>query len=379
MDFSDRIDIRRKSYHTSSRRRRKGGDGEEELDSESDEDETTVESLQRRIARLQREAEELKVEARRQQLSTKTGGEDAHVQDEALDQLSNAIKTLDTLGTEGSITAERSLAQKLTTSLRASPSTVPSTTAASSLPSSAHPSYTVTYAPNYAPTHTLSRVATFETRLTLLETLLGLSSLPLPTQSRTHDKAILPTLDTLDRQITFLTTSSASTLDSISKKIRHLTTEAEKLDSARKAAKASQEALKAAAHAQAESGSFPETAAKTGAPPKESLEDPEHISKINALYGTLPTIESLAPLLPAVLDRLRSLRLIHADAASASQTLAAVEKKQAEMGEELRSWKEGLEKVEGVMREGEERTKGNMGVVEEWVRELEERVKKLGV
>lgn len=319
------------------------------------------------------------MEASRQQLNTKTGREDAHLQDEALDQLSNAIKTLDTLSTEGSITAERSLAQKLTTSLRASPSTIPSTTAASSLPSSAHPSYTVTYAPNYAATHTLSRVASFDTRLTLLETLLGLSSLPLPTQSRTHDKAILPTLDTLDRQITFLTTSSASTLDSISKKIRHLTTEAEKLDSARKAAKASQEALKAAAQAQAESGSFPETAAKTGAPPKESLGDPEHVSKINALYGTLPTIESLAPLLPAVLDRLRSLRLIHADAASASQTLVAVEKKQAEMGEELRSWKEGLEKVEGVMREGEERMKGNMGVVEGWVRELEERVKKLGV
>lgn len=379
MDFSDRIDIRRKSYHASSRRRRKGGDGEEELDSESDEDETTVESLQRRIARLQREAEELKVEASRQQLSTKTGPEDAHVQDEALDQLNNAIKTLDTLSTEGSITAERSLAQKLTTSLRASPSTIPSTTAASSLPSPAQPSYTVTYAPNYASTHTLSRVATFDTRLTLLETLLGLSSLPLPTQSRTHDKAILPTLDTLDRQITFLATSSASTLDSISKKIRHLITEAEKLDSARKAAKASQEALKAAAQAQAESGSFPESAAKTGAPPKESLEDPEHVSKVSALYGTLPTIESLAPLLPAVLDRLRSLRLIHADAASASQTLAAVEKKQVEMGEELRSWKEGLEKVEGVMRGGEERMKGNMGVVEGWVRELEERVQKLGV
>lgn len=378
MDFSDRIDIRRKSYHTSSRRRRKGEDGEEEFGSESGEDETIVESLQRRITRLQREAEELKAEASRQQLDTKTGREDAYVKDEALNQLSNAIKTLDTLSTEGSITAERRLAQKLSTSLRGPPSAILNTTTASSPPPPGNPSYTITYAPDYASTHTLSRVATFDTRLTLLEALLGLSSLPLPTQSRTYDKAILPTLDTLDRQITFLSTSSASTLDSASKRIRHLTTEAEKLDSVRKAAKASQEALKIAAQAQAESASFPETTGKTDTAPKESFEDPEYVSKINALYGTLPTIESLAPLLPAVLDRLRSLRLIHADAASASQSLAAVEMKQEEMGEELRSWREGLEKVEGVMREGEERMKGNMSVVEGWVRELEGRVKKLG-
>jgi len=379
VDFSDRIDGRRKSYHTSSRRRRKDGDEDEEPDSGSDENETTLESLQRKIAKLKREAEELKAEVGRQHISGGTGPDDAEVDEESLDQLSNAIKTLDTLSTEGSTSAERRLAQKLTTSLKAHPSTTSSTTASNSQTLQANSSYTVTYAPAYVPTHTLSRVATFDTRLTLLETILGISALPLPTQSRTPGKAILPTLDTLDRQISFISTSSASTLDSISKKIRHLATEAEKLDSARKAAKASQEALKAAAQTQAESGSFPETAVKAEVASKDGLEDPEHISKINALYGTLPTIESLAPLLPAVLDRLRSLRLIHADAASASQSLATAEKKQVEMAEELRSWREGLEKVEGVMQQGEERMKGNMGVVEGWVRELEGRVKKLGM
>ncbi|MCJ1242958.1 hypothetical protein MMC30_000154 [Trapelia coarctata] len=378
VDFSDRIDGRRKSYHTSSRRRRKDGDGDDDPDSESDEIETVLESLQRKIARLKREAQELKAEVGRQHISVGTGRDDAEVDEESLDQLISAIKTLDTLSTEGSSTAERRLAQKLTTSLKAPPSTS-STTPSNLQTPQANSSYTVTYAPSYASAHTLSRVAAFDTRLTLLETLLGLSSLPLPTQSRTPGKAILPILDTLDRQITFISTTSASTLDSISKKVRHLTTEAEKLDSARKAAKASQEALKAAAQTQAEPGSFPETAAKAEAASKDGMEDPEHVSKINALYGTLPTIESLAPLLPAVLDRLRSLRLIHADAASASQSLAAVEKRQAEMAEELRSWREGLEKVEGVMRQGEERMKGNMGAVEGWVRELEGRVKKLGV
>lgn len=109
-----------------------------------------------------------------------------------------------------------------------------------------------------------------------------------------------------------------------------------------------------------------------------SLGDPEQISKINALYGTLSTIESLSPLLPSVLDRLRSLRAIHADAATASQNLTLVESRQADMAEEIRSWREGLERMEGMVTKGEESMTGNAEMVEGWVRELEGRMERLG-
>ena len=232
---------------------------------------------------------------------------------------------------------------------------------------------TVRPTPKLQDDQNLVKIADFDTRITLLESILGIDSIPLPTQGRPADKAILPTLDTLDRKISTISSSSPSSLDAVGRKIRQLTQEAEKLDEARKSAKASLEALNSSQEERrTSSATHGEVAAIAG------LDNPERSSKINALFGTLPTIESLSPLLPSVLDRLQSLRLIHADAASASQTLADVEKRQAEMAEEIRSWREGLEKVEGSMKTGEKRLVENTKVIEEWVKDLEGRMGKLG-
>lgn len=98
---------------------------------------------------------------------------------------------------------------------------------------------------------------------------------------------------------------------------------------------------------------------------------------MKALYGTLPTIENLAPLLPSLLDRLRSLRAIHADAATASESLERAEKKQADMAGDIKKWKAGLERVEEAMKNADTVMNGNMKVVEGWVKELEAKVEKL--
>ena len=376
MDFSDRIDSKRKAYKTSSRRRRKGDDGEEDLGDFSDEEDATAESLQRRIARLQREAEELKAEvARRRATPSLAVGEDGEndADKDSLLDLGNALKTLDAISATGSMTAEMRLAQKLSTSIDAPPTATngvvikPEDTQSTS--------YTITYTPQYRHNHDLAKAVDFDNRLILLESLLGIDALPLPTQDRNSTKPILPTLNNLDRQISSLTTTSASALDGMSKQVRQLTQDAERLDEIRKAAKSSRETLKASNR----DSSSPTRPTVSKATATEGLADPEQISKINALYGTLPTIESLAPLLPSVLDRLRSLRLIHADAASASQSLGDVEKRQAEIGEEIKSWRKGLEKVEGLMKDSEMTMGGNTKIVEGWVKELEARVTKLGL
>ena len=106
------------------------------------------------------------------------------------------------------------------------------------------------------------------------------------------------------------------------------------------------------------------------------MDDPEQVSKINALYGTLPTIESLSPLLPSLLDRLRSLRSVHADATAAYHSLTQVESRQEAMAEELRFWRAGLEKVEGVVEQAQKTMSGSMSAVEGWVTELEDRMQK---
>ena len=171
--------------------------------------------------------------------------------------------------------------------------------------------------------------------------------------------AMIPTLDELMRQVNVLTTSSTSSLDASSRKVKQLTLEAEKLGEARRAAKALADLRREDGDQTTQGGTHADSS--------------ERDAKINALYGTLPTIEDLRPLLPAVLDRLRSLRTIHADAARAVENLKRVEKRQEEIDGEIARWREALEKVENIVKASEETARGNMGKVEGWVKELEER------
>jgi nuclear migration protein JNM1 len=309
-----------------------------------------------------------------------SGGNNASIEDitdDSLNQLSSAIEVLDGVGFGGQQSAERRLAQKLSSITKFTSSDSNGTTSHATTGKAERTqdgsSYTVSYVPSFQQNHILAKAADFDKRLVLLEEVLGLDNMLLPSQGTSSVKAVLPTLDTLDRQVAFLTSTSASSLDPIGKRIRQLTQEAEKLDEARRSAKASQEALKSS---QSETFTHPDRANDTRK--GDDGDDTEDISKINSLYGILPSIESLAPLLPSVLDRLRSLRLIHADAAGASHTLANVEKRQAEMVADIKSWRAGLEKVEGVMRDSEVTMASNMKMIEGWVQELEGRVKSLG-
>jgi nuclear migration protein JNM1 len=220
--------------------------------------------------------------------------------------------------------------------------------------------YTVTYAPTYQQSHALAKAADFDGRLAILERALGIGPTEFPSlTSNTAPKAILPTLETLQRQISVISESTPSSLDSISRRVRTLTQEAERLEESRRAAKSAQDILRASG---GESSS------------DDDGEDSEQVAKINALYGTLSTIENLSPLLPSLLDRLRSLRAIHADAATASESLDRAEKRQIQMAGDIKKWREGLEKVEEAIKRGETVMSGNMKVVEGWVKDLEKKM-----
>ncbi|KAK3178901.1 hypothetical protein OEA41_001038 [Lepraria neglecta] len=372
--LSSRISSKRKSYRSSSRKRRKDGleingiiNG---LEVSSDDE---VESLERKLARLRREVAEVKDEFERckvkprENVSQETKDETA-----SLDTLSHVLDSIGPITTDGEASAASRLTRRLASVSRPSGQPVDGKPAQQDRTSS---TYTVTYAPKYQEDHTLSKVSDFDSRLALIEAALGIDTIPLPTQDRSTSKAVIPTLNSLDKQLTTLSTSTDSSLDTISRRVRQLTHDAEKLEQARKSAKAAHEALKQ--EALSPTGKGPRSPPASSASRFSETEDPESMSKINALYGTLSTIESLAPLLPSVLDRLRSLRTLHADAATASQSLSKVESRQEAMKEELQGWREGLEKVEKAMESGEQTMKGNTDMVEGWVKELEERMRKL--
>lgn len=326
-----------------------------------------------KLARLRREIAEVKAESERKK--SQAQGKPIpkiELQSDA-DDLASLGRVLDEIGTlshEGGSVAATRLIEKMVVVPESRSSSTNAATGAIPTPHS-DAAYTFNYAPTYSREHTLARIADFDTRLTLLETILGADTIPLATQDRPDVKPILPTLEFLQRQVSVVSDSSDSSLDSTSRRVKQLTQDAEKLTEARKSAKTALEAL---SDYESEYSGHNETKDERA---PQSVENPEQISKINALYGALPTIESLSPLLPSLLDRLRSLRLVHTDAANASESLAKAESKQQVMADELRSWREGLEKVETVLKRSEQILSGNMSTVEGWVRELEDRMKEL--
>ncbi|KAL5594491.1 hypothetical protein BROUX41_001423 [Berkeleyomyces rouxiae] len=348
VDFSDRVDTKRKSYKTSSRRHRILSDNTEEFGDFSDDDDD--ESIERKIARLTREVEEAKEQYGKRQLQVQENA------DQPQGGGQNALESLGKILEDMSRPYSAEITPHIPKHLASAREEQLEETEAGDV-ASKDATYTITYAPAYEQTHALAKVAEFDARLLALEKSLGANSaLGLGLDSNGMPRAVLPTLDMLQKQVSTLSQASTATLDSISRRVRTLTQEADQLAKSRKEAKEAQEAL-------------------DGGKDKDGCSDQE--SKINALYGTLPTIENLAPLLPPMLDRLRSLRTIHSDAASAADILSRIEKQQTVMASELKQWRDGLEKIEGAIKEGTTTMQGNAEVMGEWVKDLEARIAKL--
>lgn len=348
----------RRPYQTSSRRQEHGYEGtDEEALSESE-----TETFDEKLARLHREVTEVKEELARQEIKEQNDTANAQKGHGLIEELNQAIQQLQRSDDpdRGNAT-DRILKRCDPVSLHLQ----------AGEPKGAPTSTRKEEQGDPPPEHVraLRDIARFDERLSSLENAIGHAGI-LSTANSQVERAIIPSILSLDKQISLLSSASESSLETTSKKVKTLLHETRKLEDARKAAKAAKDESIPASNryrlsrdmGRDEDPSFTET-------------DAEQASKINALYGTLSTIESLAPLLPPVLSRLRSLRAIHADAASASQSLSHIESGQDELAEELKSWKEGLEKLEEMRNRGEQTMRSNMGSIEEWVKELEARIK----
>ncbi|KAI0998861.1 hypothetical protein K3495_g9335 [Podosphaera aphanis] len=354
VDFSDRITAKRKSYKSSSRRQQQRHDKEFQQFADLS-DQEIEESLERKVARLKREIEEVKEEYEKAKAGRDNSSEEVKDLEPDVDSLSKALDQISTSQEAASFNTGGKFVKDLATGIKANGP--PQTSQGAGEPAT----YTVTYAPTYHQSHALARAADFDGRLTMLEKILGIGPTEMPKLDTGTPKAILSTLDKLQCQISVISQARSSSLDSMSRQISAMTLEAEKLRDARKAAKAAQDASRNAG----------------GDNSLANREDSEQSAKINALYGTLPTIEKLGPLLPPLLDRLRSLRAIHSEAATTKNSLDQIDKQQIEMAEDIKRWREGQAKLEEAMVEAEKTMKSNIKVVEEWVKSLEETTKSL--
>lgn len=433
-NFSDSISTKRQAYRTrekSQRRRRRREDGTEDVGDLSDSED---ESLERRLARLRREVEDLKLQMENRAGSGHDGtstsldaGQTAHHHaadgeepgeaaslGDGVAELSRALDNLHAssrVNRSGShYSAANFLTQKLGTSLpgaqtpKQGSSSTGETAASAVTPVS---SQTTTAAAPLSQSSLsdaatagglLSHAAAFEGRLALLETSMGISSSSNPFVgdgfSEPTLQPVLPTLEQMATRLSTLTSllvgshhpasggsnsnaaimaSTTPNLEALSTRIRKLTADADALASSRKRAA---DAAKAAQAARLSSGADGDAAPATTADASSAVDD-DQLAKIHALYTTLPTIQSLHPLLPSVLERLRSLRACHAGAAHAAESLNELEKRQAEMATEIEQWREGLVAVEERMKQGEGALRSNVETVEPWVRDLEARMARL--
>ncbi|KAL1964339.1 hypothetical protein VTN77DRAFT_7024 [Rasamsonia byssochlamydoides] len=399
VDFSDTIATKRKSYRSKTLRTRRRGDGTEEVGDFSDSEEETFE---RKLARLRREAEELKDElARRKEQQQQQADQHHETEAEAGDGLEELSRALDSIhaSTRGApgqtISADAILSQKL---------------AATSQPTAPQGKNGNTSENNDSAAATssssglLAHAADFDARLALVEAALGISTSSNPFIAEGNSEPplqpVLPALDHLTSRLSALTstlggpapasavpttgsgpaTTAATTpqLEALTARIKKLTADADALANSRKRAMDAAKAANAAkVQADLPSDLSASSSNATEVVDPASTQRDEQAAKIQALYATLPTIQSLHPLLPSVLERLRSLRAIHAGAAQASETLDVLEKHQAEMSKEIEQWREGLRIVEEKVKEGEAAMKKNIDVISPWVKDLETRLARL--
>jgi nuclear migration protein JNM1 len=312
------------------------------------------ETLDRKLARLKREIEEARIELAEKDEDRELFSDapenrpEEDGEEHTLESISKLNEALDAVYTARNGTSEgpaADLTQVITkfNGIESSLSLVQAYT-------STIPSLTTTTPEHQAQlSQALAKAAEFDSRLSFLEQALGLAGDGTSEQDSDAPKPILHTLSTLDRQIQTLTNSSTS-VDAASGKTRKLIEQAEHL-------------LK--------------VKSEYNALNHPTIEDTENVSKINALYGTLATIDSLSPTLPTVLARLRTLRLLHTSAAGAGSTLDEIEKRQAEQASEIKQWKDALTQVEKNLRSSEGGLIENVKSVEGWVKDLDARMARL--
>jgi nuclear migration protein JNM1 len=204
--------------------------------------------------------------------------------------------------------------------------------------------------------YVLNQAADFDERLAGLEKSLGLTGNTMPDISEKPTFPVFNTLDKLEQTVATVADANQGSLEQAAQQIKKMIADAEHLKELR------------SEESRATPG--PESGSK-------ATFTAEQEAKINALYGTLPAIDKLSPVLPLVLERLRTLRLVHTSAWQADEILTELEHRQSKQEDELKKWEISLKNTEHDIKVCEQSTQINMKVVGDWVRNLEERIAKL--
>jgi nuclear migration protein JNM1 len=345
VDFSDNIAAQRRSYRTTTQARRRRG---EILGDDSDEEK---EPFSIKLQRVKKELLELEGEYDRMIQA----GEKSKIEEKdpkrQMELIANKIDTMYAMrrGARGPEAQLDRTVQKFKDYKPFEPS--PKLTKAIAN----QPPLPGTQIQKNQLEYVLNQAADFDKRITQLEENLGLNANTMPEISGRPSFPVFATLQTLEQTLGLLGDASTNNLEGAIQQIRKLTADAEQLKATR------------------------EDAARVGAASADSNAPayPDQEAKINALYGTIPAIDKLSPVLPLVLERLRTLRLVHTSAWQADEVLSELEARQSKQEEEIKRWERQLVIVEKDMEKCTVAMHSNIKYVGEDVKKIEAKVEKL--
>ncbi|KAJ4363722.1 hypothetical protein N0V95_001038 [Ascochyta clinopodiicola] len=344
VDFSDNI-AQRQAYRTYTRQRRRG----EILGDDSDEEE---ESFSRKLRRVKRELQELESayeEIKKSGDKTKIEERDAK---EVMDLISDKVDEI-YASRRGDVRAAEPLLDRTIQKFNDYEPFTPSSKITAALAN--QPPLPGTQIQKSQLEHVLSQAADFDQRITQMENSLGFNGNTIPEMSEDSMFPVFATLQRLEQTLGAIGDASTNNLGSASQQIKKLIEEAEDLKEARL------EALRA----------------ERSSDDSKVVATPDQEAKINALYGTLPSIDKLSPILPLVLERLRTLRLVHTSAWQADEVLTELESRQSKQEEEIKNWEKQLQLVEEDVKKHEKAMQGNVKVVGDDIKMLEDKIAKL--
>ncbi|KAF2013316.1 hypothetical protein BU24DRAFT_424328 [Aaosphaeria arxii CBS 175.79] len=354
VDFSDNISAQRRSYRTSTRGARRRG---EILGEDSDDEK---ESFSRKLLRLKRELHELEEEYEdRVQSGDKTQVEEKDPK-EIMELISEKVDYIYAMR-KGGVRGAEPILERTIEKYNKYPPFEPSQRLTKAIEN--QPPLPGSQVQRSQLEFVLNQAADFDTRLSKLEASLGLDGNSMPDTGENAPFPLYTTLEKLEQTVTAISDASTTNLEIAAQNVRKLITEADTLKQSK------QDSLQYEGAASPPPNGKPIDA--------KSRADTDQDAKINALYGTLPSIDKLSPMLPIVLERLRTLRLVHTAAWQADEVLTELENRQSKQEDEIQKWATSLENVEKDVKECEQSLQQNMRTVGDWVKKLEERMENM--
>ncbi|EOA89070.1 hypothetical protein ACJQWK_06118 [Exserohilum turcicum] len=346
VDFSDNITAQRQSYRTSTRRQRRRG---EILGDDSDEEE---EGFAKKLLRIKRELATLESEYQQRVESGDKSKIEEQDPKEMMEMIASKVDTI-YAAHKGGVRGAQAMLDRTVQKFDSYKPFEPSPKLSKAIAN--QPPLPGTQVQRSQLEFVLNQAAEFDKRLTQMEGSLGLNGNTMPELNDHTPFPVATTLTRLEQTLGLISDAASNNLDTVTQNVKKLTAEAEHLKEVRQEA--------------AEAGAASNDSKAAGYPDQEA--------KINALYGTLPSIDKLSPMLPLVLERLRTLRLVHTSAWQADEVLTELERRQSAQEQEIQNWERQLEILERDVKKAETTMVNNIKTVGDDVKMLEEKMAKL--